>query len=740
MKTSYQSRATLYGAKALLAASVLFALGCVAEPEEASKASSSAIRAADQPFNVLLFTFDTTRADFLGSYGRKDASTPNLDRLAAEGVRFEHAISSNPVTQPAHSTILTGVYPMVHGVRDNLLFRLPEERQTLAELLSGNGYRTGAAIGGFPLTREFGTHQGFDLYDDDLTARRRDHRGRPAPWKSNTYYEERPAADVNDAILPFLREKTDRPFFAWLHYWDPHEPLIAPPPFGQLFAHSPYDGEIAYADANFGKILAELDHLGVAERTIVIMTSDHGEGHNEHGEATHAFLAYDTTLHVPLIISVPGQHAGTVVAQTVGTVDIVPTVLDLLGLEVPEEIQGRSLVPLMEREGADSLRAVAAGEKPSLHYAESLSPRLSHGFGELRALYSGTKKYIHGPRPELYDLATDPQELRNLLLDQPSAAEPFEATLRDFLNRHSRPEAGDAAFEASEETREKLAALGYIETTADRSAGVSEELLAGGIAPQDHVGSINQANLLRRQIASGQFGRARQLAESLLKDAPRHGYYRAQLAAALNGLGKVEQAAAIVDSTEELSSANARIFLAVARTLFESGSQERAVAMARRILRASDSANGRLILGNLLLEQGDGTGFDNQLRRGLAKTPHHRDSHLALANYHIDNSSEDPNGGYPKGIERAETHLAAIFERNPSDIEARLSLAKLERKRGRNAEALSQVERVLRMSPRSCAAHREKQENLRGLERTAELESAKAAMPSNCANQEGGRS
>ena len=305
--------------------------------------------------NVVLFTFDTTRADFLGCYGREDATTPNLDHLAASGYRFAHAISSNPVTQPAHATILTGLYPMVHGVRDNLLFRLPEERQTLAERLQQHGYRTGAAIGGFPLTREFGTSQGFDYYDDDLTARRRDYRGRPAPWKANTYYEERPASHVNDAILPFLREANQQPFFLWLHYWDPHEPHIAPPPYGQLYAHDPYQGEISYADDQLGRLLGELEALGVADRTLVLMTSDHGEGRGEHGEATHAFLAHDSTLHVPLILYVPGRPGGQVIDQTVGTVDIVPTVLDLLGMDIPEELQGQSLVPLMD-EDSDSAK------------------------------------------------------------------------------------------------------------------------------------------------------------------------------------------------------------------------------------------------------------------------------------------------------------------------------------------------------------------------------------------------
>ncbi len=183
-----------------------------------------------RPWNVLLVTFDTTRADFIGCYGKESARTENLDRLAAEGFLFENAMASNPVTQPAHSTILTGTYPMLHGVRDNMLFHLPDERATLAEILAPHGYRTGAAIGGFPLVRSFGLDQGFEHYDDDLTAGRLDHRGRPVQRDRATWYDERPAGHVNDAILPWLRQVRPQPFFAWIHHWDPHEPLIAPPP------------------------------------------------------------------------------------------------------------------------------------------------------------------------------------------------------------------------------------------------------------------------------------------------------------------------------------------------------------------------------------------------------------------------------------------------------------------------------------------------------------------------------
>jgi len=256
-----------------------------------------------RPWNVLLVTLDTTRADRLGCYGKAAAGTPHLDRLAVEGVRFERATATNPVTQASHTSLLTGTWPMTHGVRDNLFFRIRPGLETLATLLRDRGYATGAAIGGFPLTREFGLDVGFDFYDDDLAALREDHRGVPV-MRSETWYEERPADRVNDAMIPWLRERLGRPkpFFAWVHYWDPHRPYIAPDPYRQLYADDPYQAEVAFVDACLGGLLEMLEDAGELERTLIIVTADHGEGLMQHREMTHAFLAYETTLRVPLIM------------------------------------------------------------------------------------------------------------------------------------------------------------------------------------------------------------------------------------------------------------------------------------------------------------------------------------------------------------------------------------------------------------------------------------------------------
>ncbi len=675
----------------------------------------------EQPLNVLLFTFDTTRADFIGCYGKDSARTPHLDQLAAEGFLFEHAYASNPVTQAAHSTILTGVYPMVHGVRDNTFFHLPDVRQTLAELLRDAGYATGAAVGGFPLTKEFGTAQGFDFYDDNLTAASSDFRGRLAQRRFDTWYDERPAGHVNDAILPWLRQPRSQPFFAWLHYWDPHEPHIALPPYNQLFAHDPYQGEIAYADQSLGAILRELEELGELDRTVIVMTADHGEGRHEHREVTHAFLAYDTTIHVPLIVLVPKWEGGRRLAERVGTVDIVPTILDLLGLEGPTELQGRSLVGLMAG-GNDS--GSVQNRRP--YYSESMSPRLSHGIGELRALFLGPWKYVHGPRPELFNLADDPQELKDLSATHPEERQRMESALQSFLDAHASPDAADAAYEASEETRRRLAALGYLSTGTEDGQTVTEALRGDGEAPQDRVGDINLQNRLRRELGGRQFRQAERTARRLMELSPQNPFYRASLAAALVGLEKLAEAAQVVDDTEDISEASLEQFLRVAAAVFDSGEQQTGLELAQRLVSVSETAGGQLALGRMLRETGENAAFEAAIGRALELDSKHRGARLELTRYLLEAGE----------LKRAEGELQQLLEEYPVDLEGHLAYARVLRADSREEQALERLERVLRLAPGACDAHLERVTALVELGRRPNAVVALEQMQERCRNRE----
>lgn len=577
--------------------------------------------------NVLLVTFDTTRADFIGAYGRKDAFTPTLDGMAENGYLFEHAISSNPVTQAAHSTILTGTYPMAHGVRDNGLFKLPEESETLAELLKQHGYRTGAAVGGFPLVKSFGLNQGFDFYDDDLVQSRQDHRGRPAQRDRNTWYDERPAGNVNDAILPWLRASSDEPFFAWIHYWDPHLPHIAPEPYGKSFAHEPYLGEIAYADQSLGVILKDLESRGLLKNTIIVMTSDHGESRYQHKEDTHAFLAYDTTLHVPLIFRVPGKHGGRRIVERVGTVDIVPTVMDLLGFPLPEFLQGRSLQVLMdEPEGGDVTNR-------RQYYAESMSPKLTHNFGELRALYWGPYKYIHGPRPEMFNLADDPGEIKDLSGSGADESARMKPALGDFIQSHARTSAGSATHEFDESVRRRLAALGYLSTSDSGGQSINEVLDSSGLAPQERVNDINLQQQLRSLMGRGAWQAAEKTLRRLMKGAPEHAYFQAQLANVFLGTEDLDSAARLVDETGEIRTGHTEAYIRVARALYESGNRDRATAMLRRVNNAQPTAAGELELARMYRDDENSDAYGKALERALGIDETHLGARVEWTRY-----------------------------------------------------------------------------------------------------------
>ena len=671
-----------------------------------------------KPWNVLLLTMDTTRADFIGAYGKESARTANLDQLAEHGLLFEQAFSSNPVTQASHSTILTGVYPMVHGVRDNGLFQLPEKRSTLAEILKAEGYATGAAVGGFPLTTEFGTQQGFDFYDDDLTADREDFRGRPAQRERSTWYDERPAGHVNDAILPWLRQERDQPFFAWLHYWDPHEPHIAPPPYNQLFAHDPYQGEIAYADDSLGTILRYLKESGELERTLIVVTADHGESRHQHNEVTHAFLAYSTTLHVPLILNVPGHEGGIRVRERVGTVDIVPTVLDLLGIEGPKELQGRSLAPFLDGEEEVANRRA--------YYSESLSPKLSHGLGELRVLYRGPWKYIHGPRPELFNLQEDPLELHDLTEREAEQVPAFRATLQEFLNDHSSPDAADAAYEADEDTLKQLAALGYLSTSGSGETTTSETLTEEGVVPQDRVGDINLMLRLRKQLDAGNFAMAKKTTERLLVFDPDNAFYRAKLARALAGLGDLEQARRLVEESSEVNAINVNDFLLVAQALFDSGEQESGLEITDQLVSQEPSVEGYLRLAEMSRELDSLEGYAKAIGEALELEPENRRARLEKV------KQLTLKGDYSAG----ETEARALLGDFPADPAAHLAIAKLRRLRNDGSGALESIDRALRLAPAECRIHLEKVELLLQVNRPNDAEVALTQLRRRCGSLE----
>ena len=390
--------------------------------------------------NLVIITLDTARADRLSPYGLMNAPMPALERLAREGVVFDQATSVAPLTLPAHASLFTGLLPTKHQVRDNADRPLATEMLTLAEILKARGFQTGAFVGSIVLDPARGLAQGFDRYDAVDPAR--------APVGSlESRARQRRGDDVVTEALRWLASARDAPFLLWTHLYDPHRPYDPPEPYLSNYGDA-YIGEIAFADAQIGRLLDALDARGLTEKTIVVVVGDHGESLGDHGERDHGVFVYESVLRIPLIVRAPSiaaRRVGAVVRLT----DVMPTALDLLGIAAPP-IDGVSLGELL----LGSRRDLALEA-----YSESLYPR-RFGWSALHALREGRYKLIDAPRPELYDLERDPFEERNLFAERTTTAAAMRHRLRTLAGSHTGVAA--PAGSATPETAARLSSLGYI--------------------------------------------------------------------------------------------------------------------------------------------------------------------------------------------------------------------------------------------------------------------------------------
>ena len=394
--------------------------------------------------NIVIITLDTTRADHLECYGYDLAETPNLDALAKTGVLFRQAYAPAPITLPSHVSIMTGLYPYAHGVRLNGLYHAPENLKTLAEVFQERGYRTGAFIGAFPLDSQFGLDQGFEVYNQDY-----DLKGGTGGF----YYDERRAEKVIASARKWLKQNRKDPFFLWVHLFDPHAAYDPPEPYQSRFHERLYDGEIAYMDASLKPLLNDISQEDLKDKTLICLTADHGEGLGEHGEMTHAFFTYNSTLHVPLVFSAPWMISpGTIVQAPVSLVDIYPTLLELAGIKQKENLQGVSLVKAFNNPSFN---------RPPLYF-ETQYGMLQYGWAELCAIRSEDWKYICAPEEELYYLPSDPGERHNLWKVKPEIAQDLKAQLEQMRKSSSYSEIAGSQHEIDEKTRQRLRKLGYL--------------------------------------------------------------------------------------------------------------------------------------------------------------------------------------------------------------------------------------------------------------------------------------
>lgn len=538
---------------------------------------------------VVVVSIDTLRADRLPVYGYGGVDTPAIDRLRADGILYERAYSHVPLTLPSHSSLLTGLLPAAHGLRDNIGYFLDAERVAAGEIpylplaLRGAGYATGAAVSSYVLRAKMGLDQGFDFYEDSIEFRTGTGLGGL----------QRPGSETLALSRDWLRENADRPFFFFFHIYEPHTPYQ---PLPELAARYPdlYDAEVASADRIVGELFAELDRLGVYERAIIVLLSDHGEGLGQHGEDEHGVLLYASTLHVPLILKLPeARFAGRSAAAPVQLIDLFPTVAGLLGVEPSASLPGMSLLRFLD------------AEPPSRRiYSETFYPRLHFGWSELTSLFDDRHQYIHGPDPELYDVVDDPAETESLTRRLGRVA----AALRQELEGFDRSLADPAA--ADEETRQALAALGYIGTVG----AVADE---GPLAdPKSRLDTLADLKAGFRYQSKKEPERAAAAFQRALVDNPQMLDAWESLARALQKLGRREEALAAYKKALEISDGSPHLAISAASLLFDLRRLDEAEAHARLALATNPSfAHG--LLAQIALERDDLDGAEREARLAL---------------------------------------------------------------------------------------------------------------------------
>jgi tetratricopeptide (TPR) repeat protein len=507
----------------------------------------------DPGASVLLISIDTLRADALGAYGRKDAATPWIDRLAAGGVRFEQARAHNVVTLPSHANLLSGQHPFMHGVRDNSGFRFPETTETLATLLRARGWRTGAFVSAFPLDSRFGLTRGFEVYDDRLGG---------AETHSSFLTPERRGAATTAAAVQWLARHRGERTFCFVHLYEPHFPYDPPEPFASRFgAQERYLGEVAAADAALEPLLRPLLEARDG-RTIVVLTSDHGESLGEHGEASHGVFAYESTLRVPLVIYAPRILQSRVVTAPVRHVDVLPTLLDALGISDGPALPGSSLL------------AAAATGRPSPQvgtYFESLSTSLNQGWAPLSGLVDGGLKYIDLPIPELYDLASDPGETRNLAGARVADLE----RLRALLAKERGPERGVTRVPEDPAALERLRALGYV---AGNSVATKTRYTEAD-DPKRLIGLEVREGEVLRLLQVGDLEGARALCRENIRLRPDMTLAHLHLAYLERALGRLEAAVAAARTAVSLRPGDPETVSLLATYLTEAGRAKEALEL-----------------------------------------------------------------------------------------------------------------------------------------------------------------
>lgn len=628
-----------------LLVSVLFCIG-------SALAAPPVSQPADKRPNIILVTLDTTRADRMGFLGSKRGLTPNLDAVAKQGVVFTRAYSHVPITTASHATILTGTYPQFNRAND---FGVPLSSSLpyLPELLRSQGYHTGAFVGSLILDPLDGTapgfERGFEVYDAGFHVRRHG----TDRYKS----VERRASDVVNHALAWLSQIPKGPFFLWVHLYDAHDPYDPPPPFKIRFASQPYDGEIAYADSEVGKLLDELRKHDLYDGTLIAVMADHGESLGAHGENTHGIFLYDETLHVPLLFKLPaGRDAGRRIETRARLVDVAPTILQEAGMSIPKEMQGESLSTLIK----PPVKGSGSGAQPPddrSAYAENDYPHRAFGWSSLRAIRTAKYLYIRAPQRELYNQASDSEAVHNLAPGSKAITDTIASQLDAFRTQTSQTPV--SAAKPDPQQTQKLQALGYV--ASDSPESKDSDNLSGA----DPKTKIQVSNLLHDAMFAVEDTRYED-AIPLLKRA------------------LVEQ--------PDLPVANLQYGIAQARLKNYS---EAIAPLQKAVKLTPDNGLGRYELGLALFETGDWKGAASQFEVAVARAPKWADAQFSLASVYARTDR----------VPEAMDHLDTCLGLDPAHYRANLLRGRILSLQHKPAEAIPNLQKAAEAQPDSREAH-----------------------------------
>ena len=509
------------------------------------------------PLNVILVTIDTLRADRLHCYGNRGIETPTLDSVAQHGVLFENAVAQAPLTPPSHASIFTGTNPNVHHVRNTGGFALPSSSVTLATILKAQGWDTAAFVGATVLKKATGFGLGFNVYDDQMP--------KPERGQEEREYPERRASVVVDHALNWVQSQSSRQFFVWVHLYDPHEPYDPPAPFREKYRKNLYDGEVAYTDQQLGRFLDAVGKKSPVDKTLIVVLADHGESLGDHGEFNHGVFLYDSTLRIPLLISGPGVPSGVRVSQQARTIDVMPTILELLGGKPPAICQGVSLIP-----------GFSGGNlATTFSYEETLYPKMNMGWAELRGIRTARWKYIRAPKPELYDLAQDPGETTNVIYAHPKESGELEAALKKLSSESSNGVEKVASSQVDSHTLEQLKSLGYLSGVAPSEF----ELSGRGPDPKDHIATLKafQAALgpEARAIPAGR--KIEMLRQALTGDSTNPSLYF-YLGAEYEKAGRFDQAMLVYQDAQKQNIRSGRLLSRMGDLYLRGGNRDAAIS------------------------------------------------------------------------------------------------------------------------------------------------------------------